>query len=398
MGLEHRREQKILAETLKDADGQNGIGGPRMNPEARKRILGMAFRHPMLALTGVLAVAVTEVKAAEGIPVGAPWETGLRELRDVATSGEVSAGAIFFQTPDGKGGWYASGEGFPGGVIDTVANMQAQKAAFTASAGQEPGMICFGVAHPGYLAPGVPVFDGGSRPPGIQTAATLAQLEGAFPGAHVEVLNVDPMGSGGIWYSRLWEPNGNDLNRFPELYDQYMALQEPYRRLFYGEGADHQGLVNERLNNLSDDELRSLHRMTLVSADYDRSPKHQPSAEEMKFDIFAELIHTSDVQSPLAVALMPTGELKEAWVTLQRLRAENSPEHERAHLIDLAHQWTLASKRGETSQALQHELTLAYADALSMVVRYVPPDQISNEPRCAGADYGTSPMEDSARK
>jgi len=371
------------------------------NPEEERIsiIRWLAKVNPALipaAFAAAISAGEVNAESIEEIH-GQNWLQGVETLRESVMNADTEVGATFVIGEDGKQYWYSSGRGEATSVNKSTADLERELAQFTEASGEEVDRFC--EAHTHNLAAMAEVnFISDEELAQFQTAGygpsappSLADIN-LFSEAKISSAVGDTsyfktvFDAQGVWYSRV--PTDADYDAFPNFRAEVDHKREVAGQVF----GDHDnefagGIITEALEAMDEETLEELVTKYGRERDHESiafTKKHFPDDVRKRLEsvLRIQLMTNNDAENPLISEILSSDTDR----NLYQAFLDADPVDDYQFYKDTKRSWIEASKDGEIDESLIPQMYEAFIRN-GALVRFVPYDQVPNEPPCAGPDY-----------
>ena len=344
------------------------------------------------------AISAGEVKAESIEEIrGQDWLQGVETLRESVMNDEIEVGATFVLGKDGKQYWYSSGQGHETSVKKNTDDLVKELGQFTEATGEEVDRFCNTHTHNLAAMAAVDWISeeelvkfrkegyGPSAPPSLTDISifSVAQINSAVGDTPYFSTVFDAQG---VWYSRI--PSDADYNAFPTFRAEIDYKREVMKQIFGDYKNDFEGgILKEVLQTMRENVLEKL--VAEYGSERDQESiefyrQHFPNKvkDKMELILWGKLVANDNPEYQLISEILSSDEDR----TLYQSYLEASPIDDYQFYQDARENWTEASKDGEFDESLLPQMYEAFIRN-GALVRFVPYDQVPNEPPCAGPDY-----------
>lgn len=366
--------------------------------ETKSVISWFAKNNPALipaALAAAISVGEVKAESIEEIH-GQNWLEGVETLRESVMSAETEVGATFVIGEDGTQHWYSSGKGEVASVNKNMSDIQQELDQFTEVNDEAVERFCevhthnlAAMAEVDYISDAeLTQFRadgyGPSAPPSLDdiSLVTEAKIQSAVGDASYFKTVFDAQG---VWYSRV--PTDADYDAFPNIRAEIEHKKEVQESVF-GDPSDLSGgIVIEAMEAMDEETLQAL--VEEYGSEQDRegiafAKEYSPEQVRPRLvsALWLNLIVNRDPDYPLISDILSKETDRELYQTYLEAYSSDDDQFYR----DTKASWVEASKDGQFDESMLPQMYEALIRQ-GALVRFVPYDQVPNEPPCAGPDY-----------
>ena len=309
---------------------------------------------------------------------------------------EIEVGATFVFGEDGKQFWYSSGQGHETSVNKSTTDLARELEQFTETNGEKVARFCEAHTHNLAAMGAVDWFTdeelakfrednyGPSVPPSLQDVyvSSAAKIQHAVGDTPYFRAVFDAQG---IWYSRV--PYESDYDAFPGYRAELDHKREVMGQVFDRKNEFAGGIITEAFQGIEDDVLEQL--VVQYGTDSDQESiaslkEHFPENVRDRLESVLRILLLRNDRSdyPLVSEILSS----EADRSLYQTFLEADAVDKYNFYFNTLNNWVQASKDGQFDESLLPQIYEAFIRN-GAFVRFVPYDQVPNEPPCAGPDY-----------
>ena len=377
-----------------------GTQRPENPDEERKSVMSWLGKSNPALIPAAFAAAISagEVQAESIEEIhGQDWLQGVETLRESVMNADTEVGATFVIGEDGKQYWYSSGRGEATSVNKSTSDITRELAQFTEASGEEIDRFC--EAHTHNLAAMAEVdftndeelakFQaagyGPSAPPSLGDINLFSEAKISSAVGDTSYFKT-VFDAQGVWYSRV--PTDADYDAFPNFRAEVDHKREVMGEVFGDVRNEFEGgIVTEVLEALDMETLQEL--VDKYGSDSDQrsvefSREHSPNniRSTLESALRTLLIINNDPDYPLISEVLRSDAYRDLYQSF--LNADSVDDYQ--FYKDTKMNWIEASKDGQYDESLIPQMYEAFIRN-GALVRFVPYDQVPNEPPCAGPDY-----------
>ncbi len=361
------------------------------------------------AFAAVIGAGEVQAEDIETIH-GQDWLKGVEILRESVMSAESEVGATFVIGEDGTQYWYSSGRGEATSVKNSTDDLRQLLDQFSKESDEAVDRFCNAHTHPLVAMAEVDFISdeelakfqalgyGPSAPPSLQDISPLNAAKTKNEVGDMPYFNTvfDPQG---LWYSRA--PIATDYELFPDYLAEVNQYSQIYETVFNGS-------LKHTLETISDSELRDLVERYGSEDDLKKINANKEMADgyasvegdsdalaysEMLYDTVRRVTETAllvvlknntNINHPLLDKFFKDEEDRSRYQTFVQINSERTDNNQ--FYLNTTKKWVEASKDGKIDESLLPQIYEAFIRN-GALVRFVPYDQVPNEPPCAGPDY-----------